>query len=339
MLSWSIRKIFRRHDIVAGLTLIVVSYTPFVFRTTTFNNFTSLIIGLSFPLGVMLVANQIVIKLGGFSPISLIRGNPANNRNFTIVLVAFGAILGFIAADLGGLWYFPYWSASTYLLIGFLLGGWAFYFFFLIICYEATKLTLDKLITQKRKVTNYYSYEHRLYFVLFCLGLGMLAVVAKTVLVNTHYFTRFHYVVDQIKPPYISWQYWILTFFGLWFVCEYIDFRKHRSSLLKDTLHGYVNPLLAILVVSFILAITYEVQNQRIWLWRYANYPLAGHEVFNIPVFIILTWPLHIAGAVVFWRAFGNGSSSIVFANSKSIRKRRRSAPRKLVVAAAGARR
>ena len=235
MFTTPIRILFRRHDILAGVCLIIISYLPFRFPNIRFDNFTSLLIGVSFPLGVLLIANQAVIHLGGFSPLRLIRGSRVNNHSFTIVCIVFGAILEFVAADLGGLWYFPYWSVSTYMLIGFLLGGWAFYFLFLIVCYEAVKLALDKILPQKKRVVSYFHNEPILYKILFVAGIGMLAAVVRQTLINTHYFTQFHYQVNQIKPPYLTWQYWIITFFGLWFktpdhIYRILYFSKHACS-------------------------------------------------------------------------------------------------------------
>jgi|GEM_PF-1552713 len=338
MLSWSIRIIFKS-DLIAGLLCLLFSYTPLAFPSLNISGkIGSLVIGAFFYLGVLLIGNYITRRLGGFSLITKIRGSPRNNRSFTGVIWGGAVFFSLIAADLGGLWYFPYWSPTDYVFIGFILGGWVFYVLTLLVCYEAVKLILDRVIRQRKKVIDYYHYEAHLYKLLFVIGLTALTVVMAEALRTTHFFTQFHYSVNIAKKPYLSWQYWLLAFVAALFISEYVEFRRKRSSLIKDTLHGYFNPLLAALLAGFIVGFANETQNFGVYLWRYANYPWPNITLAHVPVFILLAWPLHIIAFTVFWRAFGNGSSSIVFANAKSISKRRRTAPRRLVAAAAARR-
>ena len=235
-------------------------------------------------------------------------------ENFIVFTCLAGIFFGFIAADLGGLWYFPYWSVTNYLIIGFALGGWAFYILTLIVCYEAGKLILDKLFSFG-PVSKYYSYEKYLYPILFVVGLALLLLVGVETILNTSFFTNFDYIISANKLPYLTWPYWIAAFWGTLFVCEYLEYRKKRTSLLKDTLHGYLSPLISVLAVSFILTITNEIQNFSVFLWRYANYPFPDTMIFGIPVFIILAWPLHVIIFLEIWRAFGTNTSQTIFAN------------------------
>lgn len=130
---------------------------------------------------------------------------------------------------------------------------------------------------------------------------------------NTDLFTNFHYTVNSVKDPYLTWPYWIVAFFGALGVCEYVAHRRGRCTLISTIIEGYGNPLVAFFAVSFILAITNELQNLSVYVWRYANYPLSSIEVLHIPIFIILAWPLHIIFFVEAWNAFGPASSTVVF--------------------------
>lgn len=328
MLSWSIRTIFKS-DLIAGLFLVVLSYLPLFFPQVGSGKIGSLAIGASFYLGALLIGNHITVRMGGFSLISRVRGNRRNNRSFTVSVIGMALFFSLIAADLGGLWYFPYWSTTDYFFIGFVLGGWVFYVITLIVCYEALKLVLDKILPQRKRVGSYFKYEPHLYRGLFIVGLVCLSIVGAAALYGTRFFTNFHYTVNTAKSPYLPWQYWLLAFVGAVFICEYVEYRRKRSSLLKDTLHGYINPILAMILVGILLAITNEVQNLGVLLWRYANYPWPQITVLTIPVFVIMAWPLHIIAFTEFWRAFGNGSSSVVFANSKYLKSNRSLAKRK----------
>ncbi len=323
MITGPVRRIFR-NDLLAGICLVVFSYLPLLFPNSRFNRFSSIIIGASYYLGVLLLGNYATVKLGGFSLISRIRGNRTNNRNFTKVILLGAIFFSLIAADLGGLWYFPYWTTTDYWFIGFLLGGWVFYVITLIVCYEAVKLMLDRVLKQKKRVSSYFSFEPRLYRSMLYAGIGCLAVVTAQALHTTKFFTDFNYTVGQPKAAYLSWYFWIVGFLGVFFITEYIEFRRKRSSLLKDTLHGYINPLLAIIITGLVLGVTNEIQNLSVYLWRYNNYPWPDVMIFHVPVFVLAAWPLHIAAFLMIWRAFGNGSSSVVFANSKTLKRKTR---------------
>lgn len=322
MLSWAIQTVFRS-DLIAGAVLIIFSYLPLLRPNVVSGKIGSLVIGAAFYLGALLIGNHITLKLGGLSLISRVRGNRINNRSFTMAVIGMALFFSLIAADLGGLWYFPYWSTTDYFFIGFILGGWAFYVMTLIVCYEAVKLILDRYLPQRKRVVSYFKRERLIYTGLLLVGVACLAVVLGAAFYNTHFFTQFHYIVNTAKSPYLPWQYWILAFIGALSICEYVEFRRKRSSLLKDTLHGYFNPLLAMLIAGTLLAITNEVQNFGVYLWRYANYPWPERTFLNIPIFIIMAWPLHIIAFTEFWRAFGNGSSSVVFANSRFLKIKR----------------
>ncbi|HEX5447737.1 MAG TPA: hypothetical protein VFW90_00855 [Candidatus Saccharimonadales bacterium] len=323
------RTIFR-NDLIGGLFFILLSYVPLATGWSPAPGVASLIIGAAFPLGGLMIGNYITVKLGGFSLISRIRHSSQNNQSFTLMALAGGAILQFLIGDLAGIWYYPQWSLSTYLLIGFVVGGWVFYFLFLIVCYEAAKLILDKYFLPKKEVTRYFKHEGLIYKLLLCVGVISLCAIAYQAVVNTDWFTKFHFSVGQAHHPYITWYMGALSFVGIVSICEYVEYKRKRSSLVKDTIHGYLNPLIAGIVASLVLAWTYEIQNYGVLLWKYANYPWPDQYVFGVPLFVVLAWPLHVLGLVVFWRAFGNGSSSVVFANAKSLSKRRQLKRKKL---------
>ncbi len=149
------------------------------------------------------------------------------------------------------------------------------------------------------------------------MGIFCLSFFAGAALYVTDFFRNYYYTINTPKLAYLGWQYWILAFFGAFFCLEYIEYKKKRTSLLKDTLHGYYNPLLAILTVSVFLAITNEIQNTNVYLWKYANYPWPNLAFFNVPAFIVLAWPLHFIIFLECWRAFGTNTSRVIYENEK----------------------
>src|SRR3990167_6552465 len=131
MLTKTLRVVFK-NDLIAGCFLVLASYTPFLFQQVDYGLIGSLIVAAAFFLGILMISNFITVRLGGFSLVYRIRGSPKNNRNFILISIIIGLFFSFISADLGGLWYYPHWTTTSYYVIGFLLGGWAFYILALI---------------------------------------------------------------------------------------------------------------------------------------------------------------------------------------------------------------
>lgn len=303
---------FKTLYLISGIVLIIVSFLSFGF-TEQLDTKSSLFFGASYYLGGLIIANWIIIKIKGFSLISRIIHNKRVFFNFFIICSIGGVIFSLVVSALGGFWYFPFWTTQNYFIFGYVLGGWTFYFLFIVVSYEAGKIFFDYLSKGKKVVTRYYKYENHLYHLLFVIGVCLLLYVTTVAIINTNFFRDFQYNITTIKTPYLEWQYWLVSFVGLLFVCEFVEFKRKRTSLFKDTLHGYYSPILSIIFVSTILAITNEVQNLGVYLWRYTNYPLQDINILNIPIFVILTWPLHILAILEFWRAFGDKSSELVF--------------------------
>ncbi len=308
----------RKFDLWFGLWCTLISFVGFLIPLEQHTKLSSLFFGASYYLGLLIIADGVVLRITGHSLVRDIMKSPKEKRSFFNMCLVGGTIFSVLTCELGGFWYFPYWSTSDYIVFGYLLGGWVFYLLFLVVTYEAVKLIIDKYFTPgTKRVYKYYSFEPTLYKGLFVVGcIGML-YVAIAALYNTRLFTHFTYNITTLKTPYITYQYWLLAFVSLMCICEYVEYTKKRTSLLKDTFHGYLTPLISILVIGLFCAVSNEFQNLGVFLWRYGNYPLEGFTVLGIPLFVVLTWPLQYVGILSFWRAFGSNLSSLVFAGDE----------------------
>src|SRR6185369_13556112 len=136
-----------------------------------------------------------------------------------------------------------------------------------------------------------------------CGLIGLFWFIIKTI-ITAH---PFYLNVTDPKIPYISFGYIILMFFSLFFILEFIEHKRHRTSLLKDLLHGYLNPLLAIIGSSILLGLYMELQNVPIGLWRYINWPWQNTTISSVPVLVIaIGWPLHYIFFLSLYRAIGD---------------------------------
>jgi hypothetical protein len=307
------------NDFVAGLFYLGSSYIPYLFSPRDYGYWGSLVFGALYYIGAIFLAVFAVHKLSGRSILHDLLGTNKRKRSF-VKLGLIGAVpFSLAVCDFGAFWYFPYWSPQMYYIFGYVFLGWVLYFLFLTVCYIAFKLAVDQLLPQKSKVKKYYAFELRHYRALGVIG-GWIAIMVITVgLQNARWLTHFNFAVNKPEKPFLYWYWWLIALAGWILLCEFVEYRKRRSSLFKDTIHGYFNPLIAVILCGVTLAITNETQNLRIHLWGYTNYPWPGVLVYGIPLFVIIGWPLHIIAFIEFWRAFGSeGTTDVLFANAAS---------------------
>jgi hypothetical protein len=312
-------------ELFTGLLIITISYLPHTQPERNYGFWGSLFFGAAYYLGAILLANFAIRLMSGRSMFSDILGTRENRWSF-IKLGLLGAIpfsLGI--STFGGLWYFPHWSATDYYVLGFVLLGWVFYFFFLTICYIAFKLALDILIPQRHVVGKYYKFERKYFRALGVVGGWMAIMVITVALQNSHWLTNFNVEVNKPQTPYLYWYWWLIAVIAWILLCEYIEYRRQRTSLFKDTLHKYYTPLIAIILCGVTLAITNEVQNLPINLWHYANFPWTSFQIYKIPLFIVVCWPVQILATMEFWRAFGDKKATdILYANANQYKPARK---------------
>jgi len=298
--------------LIFGIAFLIISLTPFIFITKTAIGIYLALFHLFYDVGVVLVCDHVIESLSGESLIIVLSRNRKNQLIYFGIGALAGLLLDGFSNYLGGLWFYPFWSNELYLSL-FLL-GFPIYFLTVIFSYQAAKLFLDKITEKKKKVTRCYKYEGALYKILLFLGIVAFLFVYARVLYNTNFFRNFQFSINTIKEPYLEFGYIILMFFSVWFIAEFVEYKRKNNSLIKNTLHGYFNPLLAIIISSIILAIYMEVQNLPLGLWIYSNWPWQEIEFLGLPVMVYIAWPLHYIGLLSGYRALGNESSQEIFA-------------------------
>ncbi|HSW37494.1 MAG TPA: hypothetical protein VLG37_03965 [Candidatus Saccharimonadales bacterium] len=320
-----LKKPFFGNELLAGIVFLVVSFVPRFLPKQDYGFWRSLLFGAAYYVGGIFIANYVVVKLSGHSMINEIFNTKERRWSF-IKLGLLGAIpFSLAVSTFGGLWYFPHWSAVDYYVLGYVLLGWVFYFLFLTVCYVAFKLLFDSIIPQRNIVKGYYTFERKSYKALGIVG-GWIAVMVITVgLQNSRWLTDFRVAISRPQTPYLYWYWWLIAVLGWIMLCEFVEYRRRRSSLLKDTLHGYFTPLLAVFACGITLAVTNEVQNLPINLWHYGNFPWTSFAIYQIPLFVVIAWPLHIMAFTEFWRAFGDQhATNLLFSNAIAPQNKRR---------------
>ena len=94
------------------------------------------------------------------------------------------------------------------------------------------------------------------------------------------------------------------TLLGFWFLLEYVEYKKHESSLLKDILEFKWRYLIAVIITSLTIALIVEGFNILNPAWQYKNIPLAHISIFGRPVIIIFGWIPLVVIYLSFYRGF-----------------------------------
>ena len=300
----------------AGIFFVLLSYAGFLIPDGYVTGSVALLVAASFYLGFIFVANGIATRLDHESLTRRIFRSVHGKTDFIVFCAVSSLFFQAIGNDFGAFWHFPYWTAGEYWVIGYLLGGWAFYVLFIVTCYEAAKLLLDRARPPLRRVTRYFRHEGRVYNALGLIGALLLLAVCAEALVNTGFLAGFRYDITSAKEAYLGWPYLLAAMLSGIMLAEFVEYRRRRTSLLKDLIHGYWNPLWALLISSLLLGVFNEVQNLNVYLWRYANVPFPDLALLGVPVAVLLGWFLHFALFVELWRAFGTDASRVLFAES-----------------------
>lgn len=127
--------------------------------------------------------------------------------------------------------------------------------------------------------------------------MGLLAIIISLIL--------FLFSSDLHQMPFA------LAVLGLWFICEFVEFKRLKKSLIKDTIEGDWKPFLAILIGSTVMALAWETMNLPLQAWVYINVPFSDITVWGVPLFIILGWPALFIVYLSFYRAFFKGRKLI----------------------------
>ena len=295
---------------ILGVLIIVISFLTFFIPGVYLNKFSAGFLFFLFGMGVIILSESIISKYANYSLLKKILASKRNLISFIIVSFFGGLLLEIIACFLGKLWIYPYWNFLTYLLL--FVPGFAFYW--LIICesYLATKSAMDFFSKGKKYVTKSFKFEKIIFNLVGFCGIILFILAILFIYLNFNQTNKLFGIEDlnSVTNNYVpSFIYIILLFFGMWFILEYIEHHEKRTSLIKDILHNYKTPLLAILFGSFLLGLFMELQNIPSQLWTYINWPFQEITFLGLPIVMLVVWPLHYIFFLSLFRALTDKES------------------------------
>lgn len=298
-----------------GIAFLVVSYLQFLFPTESANFLNLTILNLAFMLGIIHICEGTTIKLKNKSIFREIRRNAKNLIVFVTISTVGGIFLDGIAKWLGKLWVYPYWNFYIYLL--FFIPGFAIYWLMIVESYLATKAIVDYLHKGKQIVGRYFAFEKYLYKFFGVAGLVLTAFAIIAIYINWYqsggYIADLRDIYSVTENYKIFFLYVIILFFGFWFLFEFIEYSRKKTSLVKDIAHHYFSPIVSIFLGSFFLAIIMETQNAPLGYWVYTNWPLQNFHLFELPILMYFAWPLHYILFLSLFRAFSQKESDEIW--------------------------
>lgn len=263
-----------------GILFFLLSYFQFLlpgnlidFRTLSFFWFL-------FMLGIVYIGDGVTQKIYNKSLLHTLFKNKKNTILFLLISIAGGLLLEGTAQWLGKLWIYPYFNGYIYSLG--IIFGFGLYWLMITESYLGTKAVIDYLSKGKHTVKAPLKLEAIIYR--FIGAAGIILVPLSIFLILKDYSTQGGYSFDIASPVEykVNFVYVILIFLGAWFILEYIEYYRKKTSLLKDIFHNYFSPIIAIVIASFFLAIIMETENILHGYWIYTNWPLPHIQIFWI---------------------------------------------------------
>lgn len=302
-----------------GISFFLLSFLQFLLPKEWINAFSLLFCYLLSVLGIVLICESITLRLKNKSLLNELFKAPKNLFAFIGVSTLGALLLDGLLKWLGKFWVYPSFNINFY-LAGFIV-GFAIYWLTIVESYLAVKAIVDYLHKGKQIVRKPFSFEAGLYKVLGVLGLAI--IIFTSVLIYIDYRNSNLALLDERDLTGITANYktnslyFFSLFFGLWFLLEFIEYSRKKTSLLKDIIHNYFSPISAILIGSLVLAIVMELENVPVELWIYTNVPLSEIKFIGLPILLFIGWPLHYILFLSGFRALTNKESDEIWSGDK----------------------
>lgn len=297
----------------SGIVLLIIS----VFQIFVPEEFTSgrwiTLFWAAFKIGIILIGESLTIRIQNKSLISVIIQSRRNIFGFVVASILGAIMLDGVAQWLGNLWIYPFWNHTIYAVL--FVPGFALYWLTIVESYLGTKAVVENIFKGKKAPTGeeYFRYEKYFYKILGVLGPIML--IASLYSIINQYQLQGGFAIDVVSElDYnISFLYILGLFIGLFFIFEYIEYWEKKTSIMKDILHKFYPPLIAIFLTCLWLAPAMELLNLHHLYWEYVNWPFQEFQALGLPVTMLLAWPLHYIAFLSLYRVLTDKQSSEIW--------------------------
>ena len=195
----------------------------------------------------------------------------------------------------GKLWIYPHWRTIDYATM--ILPAFTLYWLAIAESYLGLKTLVDYFTKGRHVIYKPLKIEKYLYPVLCAAGIIM--IFWSVFIISEDYR-------GQVMPYFITTEVFdisgsyapparvvIFIFTGLWFILEYIEYRRKRGSLIEDIVHQYFAPLIAIFLGVVVTGSIVEFHNIPVEGWIFTNMPYPEINFLGLPASVFLFWLLH----------------------------------------------
>jgi len=303
-----------RLELLTGIALVIISYLLGIFLSNGIIK-VGLVFG-SFAIGFILLFDSITINIYKKSLLHQILKNKNNLILFIIFSVIGALFIEGIAKWIGKLWIYPYANVQIYFL--FIIPILIIYWLFICESYLATKAVIDLFVKGKREVTKPYKSERVIFILVLILGIIIVlsSIFSMCVENSSSDLPLFNLSkeVSQSTPIFhVSLGLIIILLIGLFFILEFVEYKRKETSFIKDIMHGYTTPIFAIIFSTFIFGILMETHNLLYGGWGYINWPFPESNLFGIPLMVFVAWMLHYLFFLSLFRAITNNESKEIW--------------------------
>lgn len=282
---------------LAGLTLIVLIFLLNLFNLLPYNAYTVSFNHLILITGVWLLFDALDFKLNKYSILHRIR----NKHSILLYLVLGGIFIGlfieFFGAYASGLWWEPFYTylfkkSFFHAVLIFFSTDILYYVLIFPACFSVYRVIYHFFKKEIQKSTfGFKKYEKNVFPFLGLIGLGMIIPSLFLIFISK--------TTSLTKGVFFG-----ISLLGLWFFLEYLEYKHHQKSMLKDLFELNFKPALAILITSFLLTLATEGLNLHSTGWKYRNFPLADINLLGIPLMVFLGWVPFVIVYLSFFRVF-----------------------------------
>lgn len=280
-------------------TVVILSMHPY-FASLIHQTIPILLANIFFYVGLIMIFDWIDFRL---SDNSLLHHRNKKLKFFWRFLLFSGLAILFLEGLMlwfGKYWYYPYFPTTFLFLVVYPL--FFLYFLPIIESYAAIKAILDKIIG-KKIVTKPFKFEKPFYHILGILGACLFSIGLTSIAFIYSYQGNFKFIVDRPTESPIPLLLAGMMLLAFWFLMEFVQWERKQRSFFKATIHGYLNPLLAIIIASVILSLLVELWNLPLGTWCYQNLLLYEIKLLGLPIVVWLGWPFQYIMFLSLYRA------------------------------------
>jgi len=196
-------------------------------------------------------------------------------------------------------WYFPYVPFSIYF--------WAapfFYILYTLVLFELYEL-IKHLLGHHRLMMKVPEHMYdKIMAAELAIGILFSIIWVTYSLSNMAKFSMPFWEISRDSNIPVPWWFGFLFAFSVFFVFDYLAYKRGKPTFTSDLLKGDLRPALSITIANIGAILLMEMVNAPFQLWVYSNWYLQDVKLFTLPIFVILLWPTQFLAFLSLFSAF-----------------------------------